>query len=380
MSLSSPAKVGALTLAALIALASIIVWKTEIFMIKTGYEMIGSFPSIEGLTIGSEVRYRGFKVGKVMRIDPGPRDIKVYAIIKKSISFPHDSYLRVAYDGIVGLKFLEIRPGTSDVIYAPPSVLYGIKTAAIVDFIDIGSQNLQETKKIMENIRMIVENQELQTALARTVITADKVATELEQLTNEMRETNAGIKAVVTDPDFQANVKGTIRETKRTLSSANEFFDSVGRVNLRATGGIDIGTRTNSVRGNVDVVRNDDNYFRLGMGEGPTRQLSLLDVLFNSKVSDDFGFRLGVISNQLGGGIAYYGTDKVTWRGDIYDVNNEETVGATTTRLWPKLRLGCEYSMWNYMDLTLKADDMLNEGNRNLSVGIRVRPPGERIY
>jgi len=366
VALSTPAKVGLITLVALIALGSIIVWKTDIFMVSEGYELIGSFNSIEGLTLGSEVRYRGFKIGKVMQIDPGPHDIRVYAIISKSIRFPEDSFLRVSYDGIVGLKFLEVRPGTSETVYKPPQKLRGIKTSGIVDFVDIGSQNLQETKKIMENIRAIIEDPRLRSSIFG-------VAGDLEKLTAELRLTNKGVKNIVADPKFQKNLKGIASETERTLSSANKFFDSTAKLDLRVSAGIDIGSTANAVKGNVDIIQSENNYFRLGMGEGPTRTLSVLDVLFNSKVNDEFGFRLGVINNQLGGGIAFYPADRITWRGDIYDVNNPRPN-------WPKFRLGYEREIRDYMDLLVKADDVLNSTSRNISVGIRVKPPGEKIY
>jgi ABC-type transporter Mla subunit MlaD len=373
MGLSTAAKVGILTLIALIALGSIIVWNTEIFMVRKGYPLIASFPNIEGLTIGSEVRFRGFKVGKVLRIDPGPYDIKVYAVVREDVEIPDDSHLRVAYDGIVGLKFLEIRPGTSKTLYAPPKELPGIKTAAIVDFIDIGSKNLVESKKILENVRMLIENRELQQALFHTVLTADKVASDLEKLTDELRKTNAGIQAIVADPKFQENVKGTIRETKKTLSSANEFFESAGKVNLRASGGVDLGSTANAVIGNIDVIRDENNYFRFGIGEGETRQVSLLDMLVTSKVDDRFGYRIGLINRQLGGGIAFYPSIRAVLRGDIYDVNNPRPN-------WPRLRLAYGYELRDYMDLMLRADDILNEGQRNYTFGIRIKPPGERVY
>ncbi|MDD5383080.1 MAG: MlaD family protein [Candidatus Margulisbacteria bacterium] len=380
MSISTPARVGLFTLIALFALGAIIVWKTDIFMTSKGYEMIGSFENIEGLTIGSEIRYRGFKVGKVMRIDPAPHDIRVYSVIDKDIKFPIDSHLRVSYDGIVGLKFLEIRPGVSGEVYATPAVLYGVKTSAIVDFIDIGAQNLIETKKIFSDIRRMIEDPKLQQAIYGTVYTANNVAGEMENLTKELRETNRGIQAIVADPKFQNNVKGTIRETEKTLSSANKFFDSVGSMNVRALGGVDVGSLANAVKGNVDIVQSDRNYLRFGIGEGPTRQVSLLDVLFNSRINDSFGFRLGTINNQLGGGLALYPSRLVTLRGDVYDINNEKVAGAVTTRLWPKIRLGYEYQMEDYMDLAFKGDDLLNQGYRNFTIGILVKPPGARIY
>ncbi|MBU0671450.1 MAG: MCE family protein [Candidatus Margulisbacteria bacterium] len=380
MALSTTAKVGILTIVALIALGLVTVWKTDLFMVREGYDMIGEFVSVEGLTVGSEVRYRGLKVGKVLRIDPGPLDIKVYSVIDKKIKFPADSYLRVAYDGIVGQKYLEIAPGTSEVAYLPSTLLPSIKTSAIVDFVDIGAQNLQESKKILEDFRLMIEDPKIREAIYGTVYAANNVAVEAEKLTSELRDTNQGIRDIVADPKFQENMKGTIAETNRTLTSANNFFDSVSKMNVRASGGIDVGSRANAVKGNVDIIRDENNYFRFGMGEGPTRQISLLDMLFTSRVNKDFGFRLGVINNQLGGGVAFYPGPKSAVSGDIYDINNEDSSGATTARLWPRIRLGWEYEVRDYMDVSLKGDDLLNNGNRNVTFGILVKPPGESVY
>ena len=150
MGLSTTAKVGIITLIGLVLIGRVIVWKTDILLVGRGYELIASFDNVEGLTIGSEVRFRGLKVGKVTKIDPGPYDIKIDSVIDPNIKIPDDSTLRVAYDGIVGLKFLEIRPGTSETMYKAPEELKGVRTAAIVDFVDIGCKNLEETKAILD--------------------------------------------------------------------------------------------------------------------------------------------------------------------------------------------------------------------------------------
>src|SRR3989338_9199959 len=101
--MSTAVKVGVITLVGLVLIGLVIIWKTEIFLVGRGNEVIASFENVEGLTIGSEVRFRGSKVGKVMKIDPGPYDIKVFSLIDRNIKMPSDSTLRVAYDGIVGL-------------------------------------------------------------------------------------------------------------------------------------------------------------------------------------------------------------------------------------------------------------------------------------
>jgi len=373
MGLSTTAKVGIVTLLGLVLLAVVIAWKTEIFMVGRGYEVIASFDNVEGLTIGSEVRFRGSKVGKVMKIDPGPYDIKIFSVVDRNIKIPADSTLRVAYDGIVGMKFLEIRPGTAEAMYAKGGILPGTRTSAIVDFVDIGSKNLEETKAILENVRRLIEDPALQNAFKNAVFTADKIASQLEKLTVELRQTNQGIQDIVADPRFQENVKGTIRETERTLSSANRFFENMGKVNLRASGGVDLGSRANAVRGDVDIIQSENTYYRFGIGEGPTRQLSVLDFILTNRMSDKLGYRLGVISSQLGGGVIYRPTEKGSLLADIYDINNPRPN-------WPKFRVGYEYELQDYMDMLLQADDILNSGNSNFMLGIRVKPAKERLY
>ncbi|MFA4843326.1 MAG: MlaD family protein [Candidatus Margulisiibacteriota bacterium] len=373
MGLSTSAKVGIVTIAALTLLAMVIVWKTEIFKMREGYKLTGIFNSVEGLTIGSEVRFRGLKIGKVTEIDPGPYDIRIYSVVEPRIKIPSDSLLRVAYDGIVGLKYLEIKPGTSETMYAPALALRGERTAAIVDFIDIGAQNLVQTRLILENVRKIIENPALQQAFMNAVFTADKTATGLEKLTAELRETNQGIRDIVGDPKFQANVKGTIKETERTLSSANQFFENVGRVNMRASGGVDVGSKANAVRGDVDVIQSNKTYYRVGFGEGPSRSPALLDFLLTNKTTDNLGFRLGVINSQLGGGVIMYPNSKGNILADIYDINNPRPNN-------PKLRVGYEHEMQDFMDVLVQGDDLLNDGNRNYMFGIRVKPTGEKLY
>lgn len=373
MALSNHAKVGVFTLICLVALSVLIVWKSEILMIKEGYKLIGSFNNIEGLTIGSEVRYRGLRVGKVMDLDAGPEEIRLSAVINSKIKFPSDSVLRVSYDGIVGLKYLEIVPGKSTSLYQRNDILYGVKTAGIVDFVDIGAQNLVETKKILESIRSIVENPKLQAAIINTVYIAEKLAGDLEQLTNELRQTNQGIRNIVADSKFQESVKNTMSETSKTLTSANKFFDATSKLNLRAAAGVDVGSQSNAIRADVDIMQNENNYFRLGVGEGPSRTPGLLDVLFNSMANDQLGYRLGVINNQIGGGLAYFPNEKAMLRGDIYDINNPRPS-------WPKVRVGYEYEIVNYMNMTIKGDDLLNSGQRNLTVGIKVKAPSDKIY
>ncbi|MBI5701321.1 MCE family protein [Candidatus Saganbacteria bacterium] len=369
MKLSAAAKVGIFTMVVFIALGLAISWKSNLFLIREGTELMGSFPNIEGLTIGSEVRYRGFTVGKVMKIDPGPQDIKIHTIIKKGLIVPENSTLRIGFDGIVGLKYLEIRPGTAEAAYKEGKALSGISTAGLVDFVDIGSQNLVETKKILLTLRSIIEDPNLQAAFKGAVFTADKVAADVERLTNELRQTNASILKITGDPNFQASVKGTVQETNRTLASANNFFDSFGKLNVKPSADMQYGTTANSVRGNLDIVQSPTDFLRVGIGEGPTRNLSLLDIQISRRLTSDMGMRLGMINTFLGGGLDFFASKAMIISGDLYDFNNPKPAV-------PKIRTTAFYKMYNYSDIFFQADDIFNSA-RNYSIGLRVKGVGD---
>ncbi|OGC12561.1 hypothetical protein A3J90_08430 [candidate division WOR-1 bacterium RIFOXYC2_FULL_37_10] len=369
MNFNNIAKVGFFTFLVLMILAIIISWKSDLFLMRGGKEIIGAFTNIEGLTVGSEVRYRGFPIGKVTKIDPNPADIKVYSIIKKDIIVPDNSQLRVGFDGIVGLKYLEIRPGTAEAIYIEGSVLPGISTAGIVDFVDIGAQNLIETKKILLTFRSIIEDPKLQAAFKNAVFTADKVTADIEKLAQEIRATNSGIMKITTDPEFQSSVKGMTKETNKTLTSANKFFDSFGRLNLKPSADLQYGTIANSIRANLDVVSNPTDYLRVGIGEGPTRGLSLLDFLISRRIYSDLGIHLGMVNTYLGGGFDVFPTEQLIISGDLYDFNNPKPNV-------PKIRAIASYKLFDYANLLIQADDIFNSA-RNYSLGLRVKGVGD---
>jgi len=364
MKLTTAAKIGLFTLISLVCLALIITWKSNLLLVGTGFDLVGTFPNVEGLTVGSEVRYRGLNVGKIMKIDPGPKDIKVYAVIKRGLLLPEDSQLRVGFDGLVGMKYLEIKPGVSGVAYQSGKMLQGISTAGLVDFVDIGAQNLVETKQILMTLRKIIDDPRLQQAFKNAVFTADEAATDIKLLAQELRMTNDGIRKVTNDPKFQEAVKGTAIETNKTLSNANNFFESFGKLSLKPSADIQYGTVFNTIRGNIDVVQSPENSLRIGMGEGPTRNLSLLDIELNRLIYPNFGLRLGMINTYLGGGFDYFPTQKIMLSGDLYDFNNPKPNS-------PKLRATAKYLMFDYGSVFLQADDFINAA-RNYSLGVSI--------
>lgn len=208
------AKVGIVSLLALIILGGMIVWKGDVVLVSRGLELIGSFNNAGGLMPGAEVRYRGYKIGKVTRIEPNPQEVKVILIIQPNISVPEDSTLRVAFDGLIGQKYVEIIPGFSTAEVKSGTVLTGFSTLGIVDFIDIGTQNLEESKRILQSVRKITDDPIVQKAAKDTLLNVERSTYEINRITSDLSK---------------ALAKGGFDETIKSLTKASETITSVSK-------------------------------------------------------------------------------------------------------------------------------------------------------
>ncbi len=98
---------------------------THIYKIRTLGEVSFSksmflkarFSNIDGINTGSDVKISGIKIGTVKSIELNDNDYMAVAdiSINGSIKIPNDSVLAVSTSGLLGNKFLDIKPGFADV-------------------------------------------------------------------------------------------------------------------------------------------------------------------------------------------------------------------------------------------------------------------------
>ena len=79
------------------------------------YVLNASFRSIEGVTVGTDVRLAGVKVGKVSGISLNSESFRadVKISVDLSVELPDDSAILIASEGLLGGNFVEIQPGGS---------------------------------------------------------------------------------------------------------------------------------------------------------------------------------------------------------------------------------------------------------------------------
>lgn len=77
------------------------------------YELTARFPNASGITVGSDVRVSGLKVGTVtaQRLDPASFQAIVTMAVDRNVELPADSSAAITSEGLLGGSFIALVPG-----------------------------------------------------------------------------------------------------------------------------------------------------------------------------------------------------------------------------------------------------------------------------
>jgi phospholipid/cholesterol/gamma-HCH transport system substrate-binding protein len=86
-----------------------------------GYSVEAVFNDASGLSIGTDVRMAGVKVGTVVgqRLDTETFQARILLQIDESIQLPSDSSARILPDGLLGGNFVSLEPGAEEDLIPP---------------------------------------------------------------------------------------------------------------------------------------------------------------------------------------------------------------------------------------------------------------------
>lgn len=84
--------------------------------VEDGYNVSAKFDNITGISVGSDVRVGGIKVGVVTGLDLDEETYQARAnmSIRHSTKLPEDSTAAVVSSGLLGDKFVSLTPGAMD--------------------------------------------------------------------------------------------------------------------------------------------------------------------------------------------------------------------------------------------------------------------------
>lgn len=103
--------VGLMLLAGLGVFSAIVLWLRGLTPGSQTYNIIAQFAQAPGIQPGGAVRFRGIKVGKISKIEPGINGVDVTIQIEDpSLTMPKDVAIEVSQTGLIGEPVIEITP------------------------------------------------------------------------------------------------------------------------------------------------------------------------------------------------------------------------------------------------------------------------------
>lgn len=86
-----------------------------------GYTVYALFERIDGLTIGSDIKMSGVKIGIIHNVEINPKtyQAKVTMMLRRDIQIPEDSSAEVASESLLGGKYIALIPGGSEQFLKP---------------------------------------------------------------------------------------------------------------------------------------------------------------------------------------------------------------------------------------------------------------------
>lgn len=85
------------------------------------YPLHASFRSVEGVTVGSDVRLGGVKIGTItdLRLNPQTFFADATIMVQNGLQLPTDSAILISSEGLLGGNYVEIVPGGAAENLAP---------------------------------------------------------------------------------------------------------------------------------------------------------------------------------------------------------------------------------------------------------------------
>jgi len=107
--------VGGVVLALAVGFAVFLAQSTGLSGSSSSYPISASFRSAEGISVGTDIRLAGVKIGTISDLKLNSETYRAESIlsVRNDVRIPDDSALAVSSEGLLGGSFIEVIPGAS---------------------------------------------------------------------------------------------------------------------------------------------------------------------------------------------------------------------------------------------------------------------------
>lgn len=179
------------------------------------------FDNVSDMKYGTAVRYEGYAIGEVVRIEPEYKDsryrFRIFIDVKKGWQFPKDAVARIAASSFLSAKTIEVTGGRSPELIAPggeipggsPADMFSLMSSVAAEIGDLSNSSLKPMlAKISEMIDRIGTSTESNldqlfaslNAIARNVQDrTPQITDQLTQFTTQMNVEMGQVSKLLSD-------------------------------------------------------------------------------------------------------------------------------------------------------------------------------------
>jgi len=422
MKLSTEAKVGSVTIAALLVLAYIIVTLGSVNIGDKGYQVQAVFSQVNGLKKGNLIRYAGVDIGKITDVKVLPDGVTVTCDIKPGIKIPDGAKFTIASDGLIGEKHIDIAPSPNSAGFlSPNATVRGQDILGFDQLIASSDQVLTEVHSLVKSLNDIIGDEKVKGGMKEAMINAKELTENLNRMSailvrlaeanegnindmmgnltvmttslrdvvgrvdgmlagvdnhgqtaNDLRETMenirktsarvekmaAALEGVTTDPETAANLKETIKNARIVSDKANTMLGKFDAMNTQAGLEVSYNKQTNTYRTNGDVRVNTSPTDFAIIGVTGIGDDNKGNLQIGKSTAGLDG-RVGIMDNKVGVGVDSHLNKDLTVSMDVYDPNNL------------RVKLRTEYQLSPNLFLVGQSDSINKQADQNTYVGIR---------
>jgi len=189
-------------------------------------------PSVGGLSPGSQVRYRGLRVGRVeeLRITPGDvESVRVAIALDEGTPIKADTTAVLEMQGVTGLRYVELSGGTNDAPPLPPGGTIPAVGSTFELLSERASSITEKIERITARLATLTEGisgERIERAVSGVESTIARVRELVEQATGPAVEVLERAATLATALEALAHAgEDTLGEASSTLRKVREWVD-----------------------------------------------------------------------------------------------------------------------------------------------------------
>ncbi|UCC79427.1 MAG: MCE family protein [Candidatus Zixiibacteriota bacterium] len=230
-------RVGLVVIVAALILFFGIIWIKDYSLGLKRREYQALFPNIGSLATGDPVRVLGVKKGETVKIDLSGNEVLVTFTLTEDVNLRNDALITVKNLGLMGERFIDIDPGSSDISFDRSKPVQGYYDTGISEVMGMMGRIIVEMRQLISVFEEALDAEEGGKSLKNIIKDTEKITNNLRRLTeNNKDRINRGVDDF---SEASSRLRRFVEKNEPRLDNITENLDESSKRLLDSGANID---------------------------------------------------------------------------------------------------------------------------------------------